>query len=98
MENGQLRAKRPKLFSGFQGSVLKTVWERGSQGARSAGAQLSVDGEVTGYVSRILFVNLLVPTSQCADAQPTVDLLHLSGILVSAKRLKHMAQDIISRH
>lgn len=50
MENGQLRAERPKLFRGFQGSVLKTVRQRGPQDARSAGAQLSVDGEVTGYV------------------------------------------------
>lgn len=57
-----------------------------------------VDGEATGYVWRILFISFLVPTSQCADAQPTVDFLHLSEILVSAKLLEQIAQDIIYRH
>ena len=58
-----------------------------------------VDGEVT---NKVMFQGSQTPTfwfhlawGLCAGGQHSVNFLHLVGVLVSAKQLKDMAQDII---
>ena len=52
------------------------------------------DGEVTGWCFRNLSHHL-VPACLSAGGQQVVNFLHWVGVLVSAKQLKDMAQDII---
>ena len=93
-ENRQLVLKRPKLPSGFQGRFfLKAIF-----GVRVAACGLSSDWLVVrlqGDVSRILIINLLVPTSLGSSAcgQHVVTILHLGRSLNLCRTTQRYVSD-----
>ena len=97
--NGQLWLKSPQLPDGFQEEFLKARWERGSQGAWSTGARFSdwLMVKSQGHISRSSIISLLFPKAWglCADGLCAVNCLILVGVLVSAKQLEDLTQDII---
>ena len=98
---GSSCSKDPNSGMAFREGFLKTAWGRGWQGVWSAHAQFLwplVGGEVT----RLYFSSQHHQPSGSswsgglhAGGQHTVNFFCLLGVLVSAKQLKDMAQDII---